>query len=726
MSGGSGASLFGYYPHPHPHSHSRISHSDPSYNPSSSSYLDSNNYSGSVATGGSVSAGSYANGSSSHIPAEYTASTGSHDQVASGGDSLSGSSKRPFPFPLGTQERDKRARSCEGHGAGASGSGSGVVRNGMWEGSGGTWTQARAVPEGGEASGSGGAGDSRQDVRVDEESDVDSSIGDAEIDQDEAPNQESASTDESSYASATELPQPVRQQSPMIETPRQSNTIPFSAATTYTRPTTYDPTAFSIDATSTSYPMEPMTTTTLNRGPSPAPRIPTPAALRSSSPLELPILSPTSSSTSTPSIPAFPNPRTLSYGVRDVHPPPRLPPLRSPSSSGLDRLPPLSMHALTGAEVDSPDELESAGRTRPGGMWDLGWFTREYNEATSTQAPASSASGITTSRPPESQPELPSVQSRSDPGNPNPTRPLRALPGTRRVASPPPTRPLTVNTGLGNNNFGSSSVDSAIPTSAFSERRMPLPRVDLEHDWMSESTSSGFVGAGSSAGFVGGGSSGFAGASSGFAGASSGFARAVSSRFAAAASSRAINSGSSAVGSDEATSPFGSAFSPGLDDSLSPIVNGPASPSFGGLASPIGAESVASTVQSDDEPNPGAAEHDRVEATAASGHPTSAAFGSPSTSGSSASTRTTPSAYTRRPPSLSLRGFPTSPTFSSMSGPVSAAASFVLPESPTFPVSASPRTSTFDLAVTPPGSALPSFVARMMEVDSPVRESGGK
>ncbi|KAG8750039.1 hypothetical protein FRC12_013102, partial [Ceratobasidium sp. 428] len=447
--------------------------------------------------------------------------------------------------------------------------------------------------------------------------------------------------------------------------------------------------------------MEPMTTTTLNRGPSPAPRIPTPAALRSSSPLELPILSPTSSSTSTPSIPAFPNPRTLGHaGARDVHPPPRLPPLRSPSSSGLDRLPPLSMHALTGAEVDSPDELESAGRTRPGGVWDLGWFTREYNEATSTQVPAPTASGITTSRPPESQPELPSVQSRSDPGNINPTRPLRALPGTRRVASPPPTRPLTVNTGLGNNNFGSSSVDSAIPTSAFSERRMPLPRVDLEHDWMSESTSSGFVG---------GGSSGFAGASS---------------RFAGVASSRVINSGSSAVGSDEATSPFGSAFSPGLGDSLSPIVNGPASPPFGGLASPIGAESVASTVQSDDEPNPGVAEHDRAEVAVAGGHPALATFGSPSTSGSSASTRTTPSAYTRRPPSLSLRGFPTSPTFSSMSGPVSAAASFVLPESPTFPVSASPRTSTFDLAVTPPGSALPSFVARMMEVDSPVRESG--
>ncbi|KAJ1305259.1 hypothetical protein OPQ81_000287 [Rhizoctonia solani] len=64
----------------------------------------------------------------------------------------------------------------------------------------------------------------------------------------------------------------------------------------------------------------------------------------------------------------------------------------------------------------------------------------------------------------------------------------------------------------------------------------------------------------------------------------------------------------------------------------------------------------------------------------------------------------------RRPLSLNLRNFPLVPS----------------PDSPSsaFPTSASPRTSAFDLAVTPPGSALPSFVARMMEVDSPVHGGG--
>ncbi|KAG9122782.1 hypothetical protein FRC07_000686 [Ceratobasidium sp. 392] len=329
----------------------------------------------------------------------------------------------------------------------------------MWEGPSGTWSQARPVPEGGEASGSGSG------MRADEE--------DAQIDQD-TPNQETAS-DGSSYASATELPQ-----SPPIETARQSTTIPFSAANTNARQTTYVP----IDATSTSYPMEPMTN---NRGTSPAPRIPTPAALRSSSPLELPILSPTSSSTSTPSIPAFLNPN----GSQRASSPARLPPLRSPSSSGLDRLPPLSMHALTGPEVESPNELESAVRTR-GAIWDLGWIAQGYDEAPTTQTPPPVSSGITNSRPQESQNEV-SRTSRPDPGNAERSaRPLRALPGTRRVGSPPPlgSSRLIINTGV---NFGSSSVDSGLPTSAFSERRMPLPRVDLEHDWMTESTSSGFA-----------------------------------------------------------------------------------------------------------------------------------------------------------------------------------------------------------------------------------------
>ncbi|KAG9099379.1 hypothetical protein FRC06_005327 [Ceratobasidium sp. 370] len=712
MSGGSAPSLFGYYPHALPHS--RVSHSDPSY-PPSSSYLNSNNYSGSVSTGSGINStttSSYANASTSHVQVEHpvgaTGPSAPNDPIASGGDSLAGSSKRPFPFPLGSQERDKRARSCEGHNA----SGSGIVRNGsgMWEGPGGTWSEEQAVPEGRGGGGNGSRGDATivgEDVRADEEADVDSSIGEAQIDEDEAPNQET-----SSYASAAESPQPI-QFSPgspvVIETPRLSNTIPFSAASTYARTSPYGAGAFPIDATSSSYPMEPMASATHNRGASPAPRIPTPAALRSSSPLDLPILSTSgSTSTSRSNVPASPNvhaPQPTSFpGARDTHPVARLPPLRSPSSPGLDRLPPLSMHALTGQEIDSPGEPESATRPRPG-LFDMRWMTRQYGQMPESRGSGSVAPTtleIGTSRPQELQAEHPRAShSRSDSGNVERSgRALRALPVTRRVRSPPPTlgstlgstRDLTVDTAV---NFGSSSVDSALPTSAFGERRMPLPQVDLEQDWMVGSASSGFAGA---------------------------------------TSSRAIGSASPVPGSDGAELPFRSALSPGLDESLSPIVNGPASPSFGGLASPMGIESVASTVQSDDEPNSiSGAGGDNVvlpnerlgvhtEITVAGGHSASATFGSPSTSGSSASTRTTPSGYTRRPPSLSLRGFPTSPTFSSMSGPVSASPSFMLPESPTFPVSASPRTSTFDLAVTPPGSALPSFVARMMEVDSPVRE----
>ncbi|KAG8744047.1 hypothetical protein FRC10_010936 [Ceratobasidium sp. 414] len=702
MSGGSVPSLFGYYPHTLPHS--RVSHSDPSYTPSSS-YLNSNNYSGSLSTGGGnggTTTSSYANASTSHVQAEHpvgaTGTSTPSDPAASGGDSLAGSGKRPFPFPLGSQERDKRARSCEGQNA----SGSGMVRNGsgMWEGAGGTWTQEQAVPGEGSGSGSGRdatiAGDD-EDVRVDEEADVDSSIGEAQIDEDEVPNQET-----SSYASAAESPQPTQfsPRSPVvIETPWQSNTIPFSAASTYARSSPYGVGPFPIDATSSSYPMEPMASTTHNRGTSPAPRIPTPAALRSSSPLDLSILS---GSTSIPTVPAFPNVNTQptsSSGTRDTHPAARLPPLRSQSSPGLDRLPPLSMHALTGREIDSPSEPESAMRPRPG-LFDMGWMTQQYDQILESQgsepvAPTTLEVATFRSR---SQAERPGAShSRSDSGNVERSgRALRALPVTRRVRSPPPTlgstRDLTVNTAV---NFGSSSVDSALPASAFGERRMPLPQVDFEQDWMIGSASSGFAGA---------------------------------------ASSRAIESTSSVVGSDGAESPFGSALSPGLGESLSPIVNGPASPPFGGLASPMGGESVASTVQSEDEPNSGSAARRNntilpnerpsvhTEVTTAGGHSALATFVSP-TSGGSASIRTTPSGYTRRPPSLSLRGFPTSPTFSSMSGPVSASPSFVLPESPIFPVSASPRTSTFDLAVTPPGSALPSFVARMMEVDSPVRES---
>ncbi|KAG8719614.1 hypothetical protein FRC08_002424 [Ceratobasidium sp. 394] len=707
MSGGSAPSLFGYYPHALPHS--RVSHSDPSY-PPSSSYLNSNNYSGSLSTGsggGSTTTNSYTNAGTSYVQAENTMGVAGpsapSDPVASG-DSLAGSSKRPFPFPLGSQERDKRARSCEGHNA----SGSGMVRNGsgLWEGAGGTWTQGQAVPEGEGSGGSGSGGDATivgdgGDVGADEEADVDSSIGEAQIDEDEATNQET-----SSYASAAESPQPTQfpPRGPLMIENRLSNTIPFSAASTYARTSPSGAGAFPIDASSSSYPMEPMANATHNRRASPAPRIPTPAALRSSSPFDLPILSPTSGSSSTPATHAFPNvntPQSNSFpGARDTHPAARLPPLRSPSSSGLDRLPPLSMHALTGQESDSPSEPESAMRPRPG-LFDMEWMTRQYDQMSESRGPepiALPTLEVDTSRPQESPAGRPGAShSRPDFGNVERSgRALRALPVARRVRSPPPTlgstRDLTVNTGV---NFGSSSVDSALPTSAFGERRMPLPQVDFEQDWM-----------------VGSGSSGLAGATS----------------------SRVVDSTSSVLGSDGAESSFGSALSPGLGESLSPIVNGPASPSFGGLASPLGVESVVSTVQSDDELNSGSftgrdnmalqneRQSTRTEVTAAGGHSASATLGSPSTSGSSASTRTTPSGYTRRPPALSLRGFPTSPTFSSMPGPVSASPSFVLPESPTFPVSASPRTSTFDLAVTPPGSALPSFVARMMEVDSPVRE----
>jgi hypothetical protein len=480
-------------------------------------------------------------------------------------------------------------------------------------------------------------------------------------------------------------------------TPRVfTDTMPFSAAGTYSSTTPYA-THYTDPRTST-YPMEPTTSTAHNRGTSPAPRIPTPAALQSSSPLELPALLPTSSSSSTPSISNFPNPnsteRTSSTGAWDSHSPSRLALLRSPSSSGLGHLPSLSMHLLTGMENENQ---ESSGRTRPGPL-DLGWLTQQLDEAlpspralelfTST-APDADSSRSHGTQVEHSRVLHPRPGSTSDERS---GRLFRALPLMRRVRSPPPslgsTREFMSSMGA---SFGSSSVDSGIPTSAISQRRVPLPWVDLEHDGMGESASSGFVGD---------------------------------------TSSRVIDSTSSVMGSDGTSSPFyGPMLSPGLGGSLSPIADGTSSPPFGGLASPMGMESVASTVQSDDGP---------IEAFAADtnnmllpsqersnhieGHSTTATFGSPSTSGSSASARTTPSGYTRRPPPLSLRGFPTSPTFSAMSGPVSTSPSFIMSESPTFPASASPRTSTFDLGVTPPGSALPSFVARMMEVDSPVRE----
>ncbi|KAG8713306.1 hypothetical protein FRC11_012642 [Ceratobasidium sp. 423] len=104
-----------------------------------------------------------------------------------------------------------------------------------------------------------------------------------------------------------------------------------------------------------------------------------------------------------------------------------------------------------------------------------------------------------------------------------------------------------------------------------------------------------------------------------------------------------------------------------------------------GLGDSASSPGVASTVRSDDSP------------------PTNTP---PNATSHSPPTATT----TRRPLSLNLRNFPLATD----------------PDSPStaFPASASPRTSAFDLAVTPPGSALPSFVARMMEVDSPVHGGG--
>ncbi|CAE6413684.1 unnamed protein product [Rhizoctonia solani] len=104
-----------------------------------------------------------------------------------------------------------------------------------------------------------------------------------------------------------------------------------------------------------------------------------------------------------------------------------------------------------------------------------------------------------------------------------------------------------------------------------------------------------------------------------------------------------------------------------------------------GLGDSASSPGVASTVRSDDSP--------------------------PTNSPPNATTHSPPTATTtRRPLSLNLRNFPLATS----------------PDSPStaFPASASPRTSAFDLAVTPPGSALPSFVARMMEVDSPVHSGG--
>ncbi|KAG9092405.1 hypothetical protein FS749_015761, partial [Ceratobasidium sp. UAMH 11750] len=481
MSGGSAPSLFGYYPHALPHS--RVSHSDPSY-PPSSSYLNSNNYSGSVSTGsggGSTTTNSYTNAGTSYVQAESTvgvAGPSAPSDLVASGDSLAGSSKRPFPFPLGSQERDKRARSCEGHNA----SGSGMVRNGsgLWEGAGGTWTQGQAVPEGEGRGGSGSGGDATivgdgGDVGADEEADVDSSIGEAQIDEDEATNQET-----SSYASAAESPQPTQfpPRGPLMIENRLSNTIPFSAASTYARTSPSGAGAFPIDASSSSYPMEPMANATHNRRASPAPRIPTPAALRSSSPFDLPILSPTSGSSSTPATHAFPNvgtPQSNSFpGARDTHPAARLPPLRSPSSSGLDRLPPLSMHALTGQESDSPSEPESAMRPRPG-LFDMEWMTRQYDQMSESRGPepiALPTLEVDTSRPQESPAGRPGAShSRPDFGNVERSgRALRALPVARLSASPSfvlpesPTFPVSASPRTSTFDLAVTPPGSALPS----------------------------------------------------------------------------------------------------------------------------------------------------------------------------------------------------------------------------------------------------------------------
>ncbi|QRV78416.1 ubiquitin-conjugating enzyme [Ceratobasidium sp. AG-Ba] len=514
--------------------------------------------------------------------------TSNHDSQSEAADSVSSSSKRPFPFAGGSQDRDKRARSCEASGSGSRNTWDGPSRGAGW-----------AVREG-EPSGSGSGGGINAGDNQDEEADVESSIGEVQRD------------DESNYASAVESP-------------------PYAPA-----PATQ---SFALD----SYPMEP-------RGTSPAPRIPTPAALRSPSPL----LSSISSST-------IPNHSSTT----------RLAPLRSPSASGLDLLPPLSMHVLTGEENQTENEPQLS--------MDMGWLDEAMPMPRGLEPFTSTSTPIV------------------HPGQP---RPLRALPGTRRVRSPPPVLQSNRNSVVG---FGSSSVDSALPTSASVGGRMPLPWVDLEVE----------SGSGSSSGMGQSAESGMVDSTLGMA--NSGVSRMISSSGAMGSTmSRMIDSTASMVGTG----------SDRFDESLSPIVNGPASPPFGGLASPTG-ESVGSTVQSDngaistEQSNASLSVHTEL---ATPGHSASATFGSPSTSGSSASARTTPSGYTSRPPpTLSLRGFPTSPTFSAASASPS---SFILPESPTFPVSASPRTSTFDLAVTPPGSALPSFVARMMEVDSPVREGG--
>ncbi|KAF8603049.1 hypothetical protein BDV93DRAFT_178150 [Ceratobasidium sp. AG-I] len=483
-----------------------------------------------------------------------------------------------------------------------------------------------------------------------------------------------------------------------------------------------------------------------DRRTSPAPRIPTPAALRSSSPLGLSVLSGDTGSTST-FAPGRGNaflPNLRPSSPSDTHnssSPSRLALLRSPSSSGLPRLPSLSMHVWAESEsghvpvqestefalhqsVAEPESVGRAGRGSQSGPLDLGWLTQQLDQALppphslellppNTYAPSSQPHNAPeTSRPPLPRPSSDSGADIDRPSTGSVRRPFRALPLMRRLHSPEPslgsTREFMSSTGA---SFGSSSVDSAFPASTVGQRR-PLPWVDLEHEGvggMSGSSSSG----------MGGSTYGVMDSTLSVMGNERPGAEHERSRLQLSGSAASRSHG------------------PGL-----PIAAGPVSREFGGMPSPVGMESVASTVQSDDgSSSPFTGDLDatvhvtegtntHTEGDVTGGHSAGATFGSPSTSGSSASARTTPSGFTRQPPPLSLRGFPTSPTFSAssfaMSGPVSASpSSFIVAESPIFPTSASPRTSTFDLGVTPPGSALPSFVARMMEVDSPVRESAG-
>lgn len=135
-------------------------------------------------------------------------------------DSLPGPSKRPFPFPLsgpGAQERDKRARSSDGSGHASRTSsyasnagGSGSTSGGLWN-DGGGWQQEPLVQEehasdrvvfGGQQEEDGnesdatpyGGSDGDAERSRTEEADVDSSIGDATLDDGER--EGSMSTDE--------------------------------------------------------------------------------------------------------------------------------------------------------------------------------------------------------------------------------------------------------------------------------------------------------------------------------------------------------------------------------------------------------------------------------------------------------------------------------------------------------------------------------------------------